>query len=372
VTPEVSLKPPEIVHSGAMLPDDMLDTELPESGPIREPLRIIRDRLEQVYLDADAAAMVQFRRHRRITRWATVFGAAAVVLSVLSLVAQVWPARHDAKHGAGQDHWISLAEGLFVLIAIWAVIRGVRAKFHPLWLLERHKAERCRLIKYQALTDERPWLGDSAALAAWSRELQTEAERLRLLSLHDLEEWAAADHVPTMPAYDSMPDGANPAVHELAAYYKLRRLSKQMSHFARRIEKDEAADRATRVWPARMFYLSIVCALLHLSIHLIHELTHGTSEAWRYVEMVNAVLLLLAVVLPVIGAAIRTWRGAWEFARNTVRFRAKYFGLEHYLRGFTKEAPAAYLMRQMWYCEQILQSEHREWLRLMMEAEWFG
>jgi len=25
----------------------------------------------------------------------------------------------------------------------------------------------------------------------------------------------------------------------------------------------------------------------------------------------------------------------------------------------------------MWRCEQILEAEHREWLRLMMQAEWF-
>ena len=30
------------------------------------------------------------------------------------------------------------------------------------------------------------------------------------------------------------------------------------------------------------------------------------------------------------------------------------------------------MVRDLWWCEHILESEHREWLRLMYETEWFG
>jgi hypothetical protein len=28
--------------------------------------------------------------------------------------------------------------------------------------------------------------------------------------------------------------------------------------------------------------------------------------------------------------------------------------------------------REMGFCEQVLEADHREWQRLMVEAEWFG
>lgn len=363
MTRSLTLEPPAVEPHGAAPPDDMLDPGPHPEGPLREPLRIIRERLESLYLDADAAALKHVRTHRRITRWAAVCGAAAIIIAVLQIGGR-------AAAGPGDAFW-PIAEGLFVVVAAWVVFRGTRAAHHPRWLLERHKAERCRLTKYRALIDDRPWRGDPALLAAWSRDLQSEAERLRILSFHELEAWAASDHVRPPPDYDNLPPSAVDAVDKLVAYYRDRRLARQLHHFAGRVEADEAADRATRAWPARLFFASIVCALLHLAIHAIHGLVDGDSPFWHAVERANAALLFFAVVLPVVGAAVRTWRGAWEFARNTARFRAKSFGLKHLADHLRDGRPPEHL-RRMYDCELLLESEHREWLRLMLEAEWYA
>jgi hypothetical protein len=37
-----------------------------------------------------------------------------------------------------------------------------------------------------------------------------------------------------------------------------------------------------------------------------------------------------------------------------------------------RETDAATIFRLLWQCERIMDNEHREWLRLMIEAEWFG
>jgi hypothetical protein len=39
---------------------------------------------------------------------------------------------------------------------------------------------------------------------------------------------------------------------------------------------------------------------------------------------------------------------------------------------FRKETDPVARYRQMWYSENILESEHLEWSRLMCEAEWFA
>ncbi len=37
-----------------------------------------------------------------------------------------------------------------------------------------------------------------------------------------------------------------------------------------------------------------------------------------------------------------------------------------------EETDAYPILRDLSWCEHILESEHREWLRLMFETEWFG
>lgn len=51
---------------------------------------------------------------------------------------------------------------------------------------------------------------------------------------------------------------------------------------------------------------------------------------------------------PALAVALESIRSALDHASSP---RSQYLGL--------------------WFCEQTLENEHREWLRLMLEAEWF-
>ena len=81
---------------------------------------------------------------------------------------------------------------------------------------------------------------------------------------------------------------------------------------------------------------------------------------------------MAAAILPVTAAGIRTWRGAFEFGRNSLRFESMAHQIELLLDELDKakspEAKLAILRRG----EHAMESEHRAWMRLMMEAEWFG
>jgi len=106
-------------------------------------------------------------------------------------------------------------------------------------------------------------------------------------------------------------------------------------------------------------------------------------------------LALLAALLPAAAAGVRTWRSAFEFSRNKGRFEAAHQALQDLERrlvdeGFAasgkptgqasapgegkdvEETDAYPILRDLSWCEHILESEHREWLRLMFETEWFG
>ena len=80
--------------------------------------------------------------------------------------------------------------------------------------------------------------------------------------------------------------------------------------------------------------------------------------------------IVAAAVLPAIAAGVRTYRSAHEFGRNQLRFTA----MSHYLQLIahdigTRSDEAFPLLRE---AEMALDAEHRAWLRLMLEAEWFG
>jgi len=108
-------------------------------------------------------------------------------------------------------------------------------------------------------------------------------------------------------------------------------------------------------------------------IHFGYDiLGHPIGEKPVPLDMFSRWMILLAASLPVLGGAVRTFRSAYDFARNTYRYRAKAVALN--LIGSSLEhasGPHSQFLG-LWFCEQTLENEHREWLRLMIEAEWFA
>jgi hypothetical protein len=79
-----------------------------------------------------------------------------------------------------------------------------------------------------------------------------------------------------------------------------------------------------------------------------------------------------AAAFPVIGAMFRTMRTAFEFGRNANRFEGVariLANIEQQLQTAVSPAVKLELLRE---AEFVLQHENRSWMRLMIEAEWFG
>jgi hypothetical protein len=200
----------------------------------------------------------------------------------------------------------------------------------------------------------------------------------------------------------------------LTEYYLSRRLNPQKEYLANRTQRNQFSDwiRAYLPW---FFFLSIVAGFSKFFVR---------SLPWE------GFLALLAALLPAAAAGVRTWRSAFEFSRNKGRFEAAHHALRdletrlvnegfsaveaerttaprpagrrvtvreervltnhqfHELRVRTEdETPppndgqalpddedtdAYAILRDLCWCEHILETEHREWLRLMYETEWFG
>ena len=68
--------------------------------------------------------------------------------------------------------------------------------------------------------------------------------------------------------------------------------------------------------------------------------------------------------------ATAPWRGLFERAARANAMHADLFGTHRAVT--TPDAQPASILKELWKAENGLEREHREWLRLMVEAEWYG
>jgi hypothetical protein len=332
--------------------------------------------VNKVYQTADAEAQHFQRNHRIITALAAVCGTAAVLLAIVQLASFV-PGR-----------WPMSAEFAVALIALFAVILGLVASFQRRYLLERHKAERYRLVKFAFLTDPVAWCGDAVQAARRVEQLNQAVVEIAALTRHALDVWVVRDDVPNIPGTSRT---ANATLSSLVEYYLMKRLNHQIAYFAR-AGRERGWQYYTQHLPALCFFVSVLLALAHFALAVyeqegVHELSpsqidaqggsYGPAPGQHAAQtqghsFIGELLIVLAACLPVLGAGIRTLHTASEGRRNAIRFQAKYYTLEKLREELQGVSDADTAFRLLWQCERLMDNEHREWLRLMIEAEWFG
>jgi len=201
------------------------------------------------------------------------------------------------------------------------------------------------------------------------------------LSINDVKGWLDEDRVPAPPGR-ILPRSLT-QVTQLRDYYRERRLKFQAAFFKRQSQRDVRRDEWWRNVPRRLFTASVIIVAVHVGVELLLSLTSSAlvkrfgAGTLRSAEVILDAAIACAAVLPVVGSGIRTWRSAHEATRNISRFRAKYLALNNIaerLEGpdIQDAAQAEFVLRDLWYAEQIMESEHREWLRLMINSEWLG
>ena len=144
---------PSTAHSAVNHPHqkpqdyDMVDSEkdLDHFLPLNDILTSCHNILFRRYQKSDKAALRHQKHHKRLTIIAAVCGTIAVVFAIIQL------------SGFFLFPWPMWVEALAALITFVAVILGLGQSRHPRWLLERHKAERYRLLKFRALIEPALW-----------------------------------------------------------------------------------------------------------------------------------------------------------------------------------------------------------------------
>jgi hypothetical protein len=296
----------------------------------------------------DSRAIAYSRRYRLLAFLMALLGSFALLFSTLRMFLS----------GRNQhlQHVFFLLEAITTFIALAVVLYGMKSAAHHRWLLARHQTERLRALHAQTLVE---------LLAAPLDPSKLEAQIASIIAMRfaDMHLWLQRDVAPRPLELAAHPTSDSHTLQIFRQVYLQLRLAPQWTYLAGAESRHERFDRKTRNIPTMLFFLSIACVALHAATHPFPGHT---------AELVGDVFVLLGTLFPIVASGLRTYREAIQVSRNANRFSSKAYALELLRNQLLKAATFEQSLTVSWHTEQILESEHREWLRLMIDAEWFA
>lgn len=366
------------------------------------------------HYDQEAIRLQQ--RHRWAVILAAFAGTGAVVLAILKLGLEgrtylaefmgffLGPA-YGQRIMEKTPEILMYLEVVCVVLAVVTILLSIFFSLDHRWRELRFKAEHYRMLKFRFLHNGAEWL--AASEEARGLHLFTHLTQVHSADKGKILEWIhwKRDLLPILDPPKKLPE--EPLASELASYFRERRLLPQRKYFHDRGHQLHRVERIVRWIGPGLFFASVVFALAHASIHVLHhepatksengmvlnatgaspspssktnstpDIAHSDAESSNHASgptllVIAAAFAMAAAISPVLAAGIRTWRGAFEFGRNSLRFEAMAHHLEHLLSELQKSKSPEAMLAILRRGEYAMESEHRAWMRLMMEAEWFG
>jgi len=323
------------------------------SGDIADQITFIDELLEKDYKRYDQEACRDQRYHNYFAHTAVLSGILAIIIALLQLTGFL-------------PKQLSLpGEAIATLLSVVAVFSGTIWAFQKHWLVERYKAESLRILKFKALYQP-DFL--CSRLEQWRRWLEGEIEKIRDLTKDDIHNIIKSGGNTRIPLSQNVLECDDKTIIAVAEYYRKNLIATQIQYFRQKAHERESSDRFIRHLPHIFFFLGVIAVATHFIIDdLVHE-----SE-WHFV---SNILIFLGVAFPVIGIGVRTYRSSHEFARSASIFRAnenRLMELDDEIVSLLNELRGnkMHLLSLLTACEELLEEEHYEWLRLMAESEWF-
>jgi hypothetical protein len=343
--------------------DDRPETDVLTSFPdLKASLDWLDSSLGEKWRKADKEALRCQRNHRRLARIAIVTGTAAIVLAVAQLAIKLTVA----------TTYIAAALELGAVgAAVISVAVGFIAKYDRRWLAQRHLAERLRMLKFSSL--EQLWCLEPAKWQEWVTARITVLEGLEDAKTvkHEIEEWSRKDLIEPQLATSLVSEPEPTLLNAVTTYYRFKRVEFQAEYFDRR-QKD--FKKATGGWlhlSLPLFLISVACVIGHFLLE--HFGPRAEDEGVRHLLEQTAIWLVAsAAIIPVLGLGIRAWFAAFELPRSAILFAAKHQALRNLVHQVEEDSGRALpTVHHMAQTEHFLEHEHREWLRLLSETEWF-
>lgn len=337
--------------------EELYDTadEVAMPGRLGYYLKLCGDRLWPLFQRADAEALAYQSRYRAMSAAVTLLGTVAVLLGCAELIRPQW---------AGTLTWV---DGILAVLAAIGVLIGLGKKLHRSWLASRYRAERLRLLKFSAFADPGVWQ-ERGHGANWESAFEQSLDEIEGIEADELESISHHERIPDLPSEapaKAVPDETRRA---LAVYYRIKRLEPQIDYFHARARRVRSLDNPVLL--PLVFFGSLGIVLAHFGLTIVRRVV-GLHEA-AGLDRIGDLLIGLSLALPVAWAGVRTYRSANEFARNRSRSLARESALRQIAKRLAEEPSPQALFASIALAEYILAADQHEWLRLMLDAEWYG
>jgi hypothetical protein len=333
-------------------------------APLQRVMRVIQDTIYKRFAAFDADAVKMHSWYTRVAIAAVVSGA----LSVFFAIAEVTVPEPRIPWTRFLFSWTPL-EAIAVIATLIVITFGRIQNYKERWILARFKAERLRLLKFSSLMNPKLWR-DPPDLFPAEQELQHQVDQIRELEYDDAIRWAKRGVHP-YAAESPCKDKYGEAMEELLDYYIPKRIGAQLNYMESHWDKLERKAKLSAGWVQIFYWGSFIVVACHLVAQWFTEEGHAQSDD-KKVSMVAAGLALFALILPIIAAAIRTYRSANEFERSELRHKATFDSLNWIATEIEKQPDRDKKFALIGFAEIVLEADCREFLRLLSEAEWYG
>jgi hypothetical protein len=320
-----------------------------ELQPLQGTLVLLQETIYKAFTRCDQDAVHYQKWYQRVSSCAVFFGATTILCGILEFIFPdpAYPMLLPACE-------ITAAALTLILVAIGSI-----GKMKENWLEARYKAENLRLLKFRKLTDSRLWC-PPINVDLLKEELEDDVRNIEAQNYEEARTWSSQGVIPSVCAAPCI-DTCDVALHELIEYYRPKRLHVQMDYLVRKSKWGEIRGSRSSLVVQMLFFASFTFVLAHLLVPV-------TKNTFPF----NAVLTAIAAGLPVIAAAIKTYRASREFERNALRHRATLHSLEILEVRLRNTNELGEKFRQLGFCELVLEMDCREFMRLLCDVEWYG
>ncbi|HET8577913.1 MAG TPA: hypothetical protein VFO18_12490 [Methylomirabilota bacterium] len=313
----------------------------PTLGPV---LRLCDEVLGQAYLDAEGDALESQTSHRHLVNLAAGAGLLALAIALVQFVLRA--------RGVAGGHWAP-PEFVAMGLAVATIALGIVTARQEEWIRKRHRAELIRALKFRLLIEPARWAGGPAQLERAEAWLRDELRKIGTLRRRDIALWSRREKAPHGPTPPSGRELARPLLRDLVRYYIDRRLRPQRGDVSRRSRPRGLAARIARGrLSERVFTLTAAALIGHLAL----ERFAGGAPDW-----LSDTLLVCAALVPALGATLHALRLAPEIDRD--RASAQEVSLQAMTTALKSAQSQEGILATLRACEQMLELEHREWLR---------
>lgn len=292
--------------------DDMGDVpdgkDVPPLSPfLAGKLDKYRFSLVPIYNRANSDARQFQTAHKNCMKIFILTSTIAVILALFQLYDPI-----------SQEYWMFfiVAEAIALITVTTTILLDLKFRhYHMNWMIERHRAERCRFLKFfDMLLDDETYFTDELA-------------RIQQITEYgDLEDWIHERGQIQDITRSFLYNNRSSQLKDVLSYFLCRRVFVQMNYFMKRhLENRERKELWTKKLPILFVSIGIFLAFIHVAWEILERIALFDYSIFTYI---GVLLLFLVIGLPIGVWMLNSFSLVFSYRAHAERYGGIYIALK--------------------------------------------